>query len=312
MDALINVVIPVFGIVLAGYLAGRFSVLGSESAVALNRFVYFFALPALLFVFTARAPLAKVLNWPFIAAFIGAGMLTLFIALLVGRLWFRQDFSTLSMHGLTSVYGNVTYMGVPLLLTAYGPDGVLPTIAATLAINFVFIAGGIAALEAARATGPSTPRVISQVAGTLAVNPLLLSLLLGIVFSGLALPLPKAIGNFLDLMSAAAGPGALFALGLSLVDRKLMGGAVEALWLVVLKLAIYPLLAFILVAKVFALDPLWGQAVVVLSAMPIGAGAFIVAQQYNVHVPQVSAAIVLSTAISVFTISFLLIWLRAG
>ncbi len=308
MDALINVVIPVFGIVLAGYLAGRFSVLGSESAVALNRFVYFFALPALLFAFTARAPLAKVLNWPFIAAFIGAGMLTLFIALLVGRLWFRQDFSTLSMHGLTSVYGNVTYMGVPLLLTAYGPDGVLPTIAATLAINFVFIAGGIAALEAARAT----PRVISQVAGTLAVNPLLLSLLLGIVFSGLALPLPKAIGNFLDLMSAAAGPGALFALGLSLVDRKLMGGAVEALWLVVLKLAIYPLLAFILVAKVFALDPLWGQAVVVLSAMPIGAGAFIVAQQYNVHVPQVSTAIVLSTAISVFTISFLLIWLRAG
>jgi malonate transporter and related proteins len=312
MDALINVVIPVFGIVLAGYLAGCLSVLGSESAVALNRFVYFFALPALLFAFTARAPLAKVLNWPFIAAFIGAGMLTLCIALIVGRIWFRLDFSTLSMHGLTSVYGNVTYMGVPLLLTAYGPDGVLPTIAATLAINFVFIAAGIAALEAARATGPSTPRVVSQVAGTLAVNPLLLSLLLGIVFSGLALPLPKAIGNFLDLMSAAAGPGALFALGLSLVDRKLMGGTVEAFWLVVLKLAIYPLLALILVTKVFALDPLWGQAVVVLSAMPIGAGAFIVAQQYNVHVPQVSAAIVLSTAISVFTISFLLIWLRAG
>ena len=152
MDALINVVIPVFGIVLAGYLAGRFSVLGSESAVALNRFVYFFALPALLFAFTARAPLAKVLNWPFIAAFIGAGLLTLCIALIVGRIWFRHDFSTLSMHGLTSVYGNVTYMGVPLLLTAYGPDGVLPTIAATLAINFVFIAAGIAALEAARAT----------------------------------------------------------------------------------------------------------------------------------------------------------------
>ena len=110
MDALINVVIPVFGIVRAGYLAGRFSVLGSESAVTLNRFVYFFALPALLFAFTARAPLAKVLNWPFIAAFIGAGMLTLCIALIVGRIWFRQDFSTLSMHGLTSVYGNVTYM----------------------------------------------------------------------------------------------------------------------------------------------------------------------------------------------------------
>ena len=66
MDTLINVVVPVFGLILTGYLAGRFEVLGPESAAALTRFVYYFAFPAALFVFSARAPIDKTFNWPFI------------------------------------------------------------------------------------------------------------------------------------------------------------------------------------------------------------------------------------------------------
>lgn len=308
MDVLIDVVIPVFGIVLAGYLAGRFNILGPESAIALNRFVFFFALPALLFVFTARAPIDKVLNWPFIGAFVGGGVLTLLVALIVGKVWFRYDFATLSMNGLTVVFGNVTYMGVPLLLTAYGPDGVLPTIAATLAVSFVFVAGGIAALEASRATGPSAKRIFLRVSRTILVSPLVLPLLLGILFSWFELPLPKVAGNFLDLMSASTGPGALFALGLSLVGRQVMGGAGEVAWITLLKLAVNPLFTFLLVTYLFEMPPLWSRAAVILSAMPIGAGAYVIAQQYEVHVERVSAALVVTTAISVATISCLLIW----
>ena len=89
MDALINVVLPVFGIILTGYLAGRFEALGPESAAALNRFVFYFALPTALFVITARAPIDKIFNWPFISAFIGGALLTLLIAVIVGRFWFH-------------------------------------------------------------------------------------------------------------------------------------------------------------------------------------------------------------------------------
>src|SRR5262245_14000498 len=68
MDALINVVVPVFGIILTGYLAGRLGVLGPDSAAALNRFVFYFALPPALLIFMARAPIDKIFNWPFIGA----------------------------------------------------------------------------------------------------------------------------------------------------------------------------------------------------------------------------------------------------
>jgi hypothetical protein len=61
-------VLPVFGIILAGYLCGRFGLLGEASSEALNRFVYFLALPALFFISTARVGVADVLNWRFLAA----------------------------------------------------------------------------------------------------------------------------------------------------------------------------------------------------------------------------------------------------
>jgi len=154
----------------------------------------------------ARAPIDKIFNWPFIGAFVSGSVLTLLIALLVGGIWFRHDVATLTLAGLAAVFGNVLYMGLPLLLTAYGPDGALPTIVAALSITIVFICGGIAVLEGTRASGSSTFRVAAQLAGTVLRNPLVISPLLGILFAMTALPIPKAASNDLDLIAAAVGP----------------------------------------------------------------------------------------------------------
>ncbi len=312
MDTLINVAVPVFGIVLTGYLAGTFNVLGADSAAALNRFVYYFALPPVLFVFTARAPIDKILNWPFISAFVLGSLLTLAIAVVAGRLLFGHKPSELAMQGLTAVFSNTAYMGIPLFLTAFGPEGALPAIVATLAATTLLIGGAIAALETERAVGPSTLQIIGQVGGTLVRNPLLIAPFLGIAFSMLAVSIPKPLGNFLDLLAASAGPAALFALGLSLVGRKLLGNAVEVSWLVALKLLVHPVITYLLVTHVFQMEQLWAKAAIILSALPVGALVFVVAQQYNVFVERASATVIVSTVLSVGTISLLLIWLGVG
>jgi predicted permease len=312
MDALINVVVPVFGVVLTGYLAGRLGVLGPDSAAALNRFVFYFALPPALFIYMARAPAEKIFNWPFIGAFVGGALGTLLIAVLVGWFLLRQDVATRAVAGLTALQANTVYMGLPVLLTAYGPDGALPPIIATLCLTFVFIAGVIAVLEAARASGKPTLRMAAQLVGRVLRNPLVISPLLGILFSTAALPLHKAASNYLDLMAATVGPAALFSLGLSLIDRRLTGNIGEVIWLSALKAVFNPLLTFVLVTYVFAMDPFWAKAAVILSAMPTGANAYVVAQQYNVHVDTASSVVVVSTGMSVVTISLLLIWLGVG
>ena len=120
MSALIDVVFPVFAIIAVGFLAGHWRVLGADSAAALNRFVYFFALPPVLFVFPARQPIADVLNGPFIAAFVGGAAGTLALALLANRFWLKHDAATFGVHSLSVMFPNTSYMGVPLVLTAFG------------------------------------------------------------------------------------------------------------------------------------------------------------------------------------------------
>lgn len=312
MNTLVEVAFPVFAIVLTGFLAGQLGVLGSQSAAALNRFVYYFALPPVLFVFTARAPITDILNWPFIAAFLGGTLLTLLLAIAVGRIVFGHGIAKLAMHGITAVFANTAYMGVPLFLTAFGPNGALPAIVATLIANTVLIGGAISTLEAVRAKGPSAFDILTEVSRALVRNPLLVAPLLGTLASLTGLPIPKPVGNYLDLLAAAAGPAALFALGLSLVGRSMSSGVGEVSWLVALKLIIQPVLTFVLVRWVFDVEPIWAEAAILLAALPVGALVFVLAQQYEVYVNRASTTIVASTIISVATVSALLIWLEIG
>lgn len=313
MDALINVAFPVFAIVLTGYLAGHLGVLGEVSAAALNRFVYYFALPPLLFVFTARAPITEILHWPFIFAFVGGTALTLLLALLVSRLFLQhRDRAELSLFSLTAVFANTAYMGIPLFATAFGAEGTLPAIIATLAANTVLIGGAIGVLETVQTTNASFYKTTVHVARTLLRNPLMIAPFLGAMYSLSTLAIPKPVGNFLDLMAAAAGPAALFALGLSLFGRKLLGDVKEVAWLTVLKLIVHPAMTYLLAMYVFEMEPAWSKSVVILAALPAGALVFVVAQQYDVYVKRASSAIVATTALSVLTVSFLLIWLQVG
>jgi malonate transporter len=313
MGALINVALPVFGIILTGYLAARFDILKPDSAAALNRFVFYFGLPAALFVVTARAPIDKIFNWPFIGAFISGALLTLLIALIVARFCFEHhDLPTLTMVGLAAGWGNVGYMGFPLILTAYGQDAALPAIISGFCSIILFVGTAIAVLESTRASGTSHIRVALHLAGTLLRNPLVTSPLLGMLFSITAFPLPKAVSNYLDLMAAAVAPAALFALGLSLVGHKLIGNVGEVIWLAALKTVANPILTFALVSNVFSMQPLWSHVAVVLSAMPAAANIYVIAQQYNVHSRTMSAVIVVSTAMSVVTIFFLLVRFGGG
>jgi len=89
-------------------------------------------------------------------------------------------------------------------------------------------------------------------------------------------------------MAAAVGPEARFAVGLSLVGRKLVGNIGEVIWLAVIKAVINPILAFLLVTYVFVMEPLWSQAAVIVSAMPVGTNPYVIAQQYNVYVKTLS------------------------
>jgi len=153
-------------------------------------------------------------------------------------------------------------------------------------------------------------RVVRDVARALATNPLLLAPAAGLAVSAAGLALPRPVATFCDLMGATAGPGALFAIGLFMVGKPLADGRGELAWIVLCKLVLQPLLAAWLAFRVFPMEREWAVAAVLMSALPTGALAFVIALRYGVYVAGTSSAILATTAVSFITLSVALSLLR--
>jgi len=305
MIAVLNVVLPVFGIILAGYLCGRFGVLGNASSEALNAFVYYVALPALFFISMARVPLVEIFNWPFLFAYGGGALITALIAVFAGRFWFKNRLAEQGLHGLASIFSNTGYMGIPLLITAFGQEAALPAIIATVLNGAVVMAIGIVIVEIDLSRGQGLAHILGDAAKGVLKSPLVLSAAAGIAFSLLGWAPPVALGTFCDILGAAAPPSALFAIGLFMVGRSLTAGAAETSWLVIFKLLAQPAITALIAYGLLNMDPLWSAAAVTLAALPTGALVFVLAQQYGVYTQRATAVILASTVLSVATLSVL-------
>lgn len=312
MDAFVNVALPVFAVILAGYVVGRAGLLGDESSKALNGFVYYVALPALIFISMARVPVASVFDWDFIGAFFGAQALTFVVAVAVARFAFPGSFAELSLHGIASVFSNTGYMGLPLLLIAFGEAGVLPGIISTVINGSVNIGIGIALIELDRSRSQGLARILADVAKGVAKSPLVQAMVLGLLVSWANVPLPDPLVRFCELLGAAAPPSALFAIGLFLVGQSVASSIGEVSWLTFLKLIVNPLIAWALAAYVFEMDAVWTAATVILSATPVGSTLFVLAQRYDVYVRRTAGVILLSTVLSVLSVSAVMVYFVPG
>lgn len=306
MSAVVNVAIPVFAIILAGYLAGRLRILGDAASEALNRFVYFFALPPVVFLGMARHPLEEVLNWPFIAAFLGAMLAVYAAGWAIGFAVHRERAPVLSMQALNACFANTGYMGIPLFLAAFGEAGLAPAILATVIMSAVMVGLAVVVLELSQRSGNGPVHALLDVARALLRNPLVMATVLGMAWSVAGLRVPVPLDSFGSLLGASAGPCALFAIGLFLAGRPLTADLGEIGWIVALKLLLQPLLTWWLAFQVLRLDPYWAASAVILAGLPTGALTFVIAQQYRVHVERTSAVILVSTIASVLTLSPLL------
>jgi hypothetical protein len=304
MNAVVTVGLPIFGLIFCGMAAGRFKVLGPASSDALNRFVYWFALPAMLFIGVQKVPLGELVDPTFVAPYLGGVVVT-----------FALGFASASLAGLPTAdggmralaasYANVGYMGVPLILLAFGDAGLPSAIFATMTTAAALVAIVTVLVESDLNRGLGFMRRAWRILRALATNPLLLAPTAGALWSITGIALPAALRNFLELMGNAASPCALFALGLFLAGQRLVGVGRPALALVLLKLVVMPGVTWLL-AQPAADKELTVAIAILLNSLPTGAGAFVLAAQYGREVGLVSAVTLLSTLLSVATVSVLM------
>ena len=312
MQAVLNVAFPVFGIILCGYTAGRMKFLGAASSKALNAFVYWFALPPLIFIGMAVTPVERILNTDFILT-VSLGILGTGVFVVLGsRYLFGNRGASNGLHAMTALFSNTGYMGIPLFIAAYGVAGVLPAVIAT-AINSALVLGlTVLFVEIGSGSGHSPLRVVGDALLAVLRGPLFLAIVAGILWSLSGLGLPVWLSNFAELMGAASGPCALFAMGLFLVGKPITTGLGEVSWLVLAKLFLHPLATWWFAVQVFELDAEFTRGAVLMAALPTGALSFVIAQKYGIFTQRSSAAILVSTVLSVVTVSGLLAFFGAA
>lgn len=306
MTALLDAVLPVFALIGVGYLAGARGVLDAAVTDALNLFVVWLALPALLFGATARMTFADV-DHPGFAFATGAGIaLTFALSMLLDRGGGKR-LADRTIEGLDAAYGNTGFLGIPLGLALFGP-AILPALVISVLLTACLLfALAIVMIEVDLAGAPDLGRTLLRAFRSLARNPLLVAPVAGGAYAATGLALPLPVDRFVTLLGAAAGPCALVTIGLFLHQQRERANPREVARLVALKLVAQPLLTLAVAVLVPMPRPWFGMALI-LAALPTGTGPFMLAKLYNREAAATSSAILVSTVLSVLTVSALVAW----
>ncbi len=306
MQIILDTALPFFALIFCGYGAGRLNLLSGASIAGVNAFVFYFALPTFLFNLMATSPIGEVPLGSFVAAYLGTGLTVFALAALLGRALFEVRAGESAVQGAAAVLGNTGYMGLPLVAAAFGHRAVIPlAIGLTLEVT-VLIPLTIILIEASKGLGAGLPRLVAAVVGAMIRNPLIVGIFAGALFSASGLGLPTPIANFTDLLGAAAGPCALFALGATLAGFPISAGIAEVSCMTAFKLLVHPAAMWFATTRLFDVDPLWATVAILGASLPVAANVFIVARQYDTYVARASSAILVSTVVSVLTVSTLL------
>jgi malonate transporter and related proteins len=310
LEPILNTALPFFALIFCGYGAGRFELLSKASVTGVNAFVFYFALPTFLFNLMATSPITEVLSVSYLAAYLGTGLVVFAVAAVLGRIIFRVRPAEAAVQGAAAVLGNTGYMGLPLVAAAFGDRAAIPlaiglTLEATILIPLTIIL-----IEAEKGLGNGFLPLLASVATSMSRNPLIIAILLGALFSAVAAGLPTPLENFTELLGGAAGPCALFALGATLASQRISSGLGEVSYMTAFKLFIHPAAMWFATTRIFDVDPLWATVATLGAALPVAANVFIVARQYDTYVERTSSAILVSTAVSVVTVSALLVVLN--
>ena len=299
--------LPFFAVIGLGYWAGRTKFFSEEATAYLTKFVFYFALSAMIFRFAATLELSDVLDWTFVAAYLSATLVVYLIAIAVA-LARGIPLAEAAVEAQCGVIGNVGFLGIPMLALILGPDAVAPIIM-ILAVDLIVFSSLIVILITGSRGGGLSPRIFSTVLLGLAKNPMIVSIVLGLAWSSLALPMPGPINEFLTLLGAAATPGALFAIGASLATKSAERLSV-ALWLSGLKLFVHPAAIAVSALVIFPVEPFAARVMIAAAALPVAGNIFILAQHYKVAPQRVAASILASTTLSVVTLAAIIAWIE--
>jgi hypothetical protein len=303
-----SIVLPVFALILMGAAAVRLRLVEIAAVRGMTDFVFFTAMPALLFASIIQAPPLPLLHVA--GAFLFGAVALFALGLVLARLLLRSGLADASAFGLNCAYGNVVMLGVPVVQAAYGSVGVAYLLALIAFHSTLLLPLATVCIEAGspRTHGRGIAPLFAAALPGILRNPVIVAIFLALLWRLGGLAMPAVVLNFLNLIGAAGPPLALFCLGASLPRPQGRSALKEISLAAGLKLLVMPATVGIC-AHLAGVHGVAFAVSVIAAAMPTGANAFLLARRFETTMEASASAVVISTALSLFTLSLLLAWL---
>jgi malonate transporter len=299
---LTETLIPVLFVLGLGYYAGARGRVDNRSTASISSLLMQFTLPCALFLAIARTSTTLLrAQLPLLAIFTIAMGSTYALQFYLDRRVFQAPIKDASTHSLTSSFGNNVAVGLPLLLTLYGPAG-LPAVVTSIVVGALLVSPITLVLMECN-TGTDAPLLSRQFGlacfGALK-KPVVLAPIAGLLVLFLGVKLPSAIVNSVDLIGKSTIGLALFLTGLLLSAEPLRVSS-RVLSGMLLKNFVQPAIAVVLVL-LFRIHGDLGREALLLAALPAGFFGTVFGARYKVRSVEVNSTLVLSTAISFITL----------
>lgn len=297
--------LPFFALIGLGYGAGRTRFFSEEATAYLTKFVFYFALSAMLFRFAANLSIGELFQWDFIVAYLCASTVVYLLATAVA-LYRSRGMAEAAVEAQSAVIGNVGFLGIPMLALLLGEQAVGPVMT-VLTVDLIVFSSLIVILITISREGRMRLAVLKTIGLGLLANPMIVSISLGLLWSATGWGIPVPVDEFLSTLGAAATPGALFAIGASLAAKSAERLSVAS-WISFCKLVLHPAAVAFSAIVIFKVEPFAGGVMIAAASLPVAGNVYILAQHYRVAPQRVSAAILVSTTLSIVTVSMVIAW----
>ena len=301
MQALLDVILPVFLVVGFGYVVVWRKVFSTAAVDGLMSYTQNFAIPCLLFMALIKIDLGQAYSFRLMGSYYIGAASGFALGFMGARYIFKRSAEDSVAIGFVSLFSNSVMMGLAITERAYGVDALVANFAiVSLHAPFCYFVG-ITAMEIAKSDGDSIAQVALNVGKSMMKNALFIAILLGLFVNIADVALPKAFLDGTNMVATTALPAALFGMGGVLYQYRPEGDFGAIAWVVGISLLVHP-------AIVWSLGQLWGLSVselrsaVLTSAMAPGINCYIFASMYNRAKRVAASGVLIATALSLLTI----------
>ena len=302
---LLSILFPICAVVLLGYIAVRSQFIETSAIQFLGQFVMKVALPAFLLQALASKSLSEIWHPAYFLGYGGGSILLFICAFLLYRHYFNSNLTHASVLAMGASMSNTGFIGTAILTLLIGSQSAIYLSLTLIVENLIIVALMLILAERGlQSSAKSGWQVYAETVQRLLKNPVILSILLGMLCVLLSFKLPQAIAQVLEMLGKTASPLALFVIGGSLVGMQIKSVNLQSIVLVAFKVLLMPLTIFgILWALDVNREMLFVGTLLAALPMPIAFGIF--GQHYGLH-EKALAPLVLSTVFGFVMVAILL------